>query len=155
MWVITSILLACIALISLIYNSIKDTKIDSLEYEVAYLLDIIFNDHDDVVLRLKEDEHTDEQIRDIKEKWDKRIKQVEDINTFGEYIKQLRGETSTRQAAKDIGVSHTYLDSLEKGYDMRTNSKRSPSVVTVNKIAQHYNVDFKQLCDMVINDIDN
>ncbi|WP_145233008.1 helix-turn-helix transcriptional regulator [Staphylococcus arlettae] len=77
------------------------------------------------------------------------------MNLFGEYIKQLRGDTSIRQAAKCIGVSHTYLDSLEKGYDMRTNSKRSPSVVTVNKIAQHYNVDFKQLCDMVINDIDN
>ena len=74
MWVITSILLACIALISLVYNSIKDTKIDALEYEVAYLLDIIFNDHGDVVLRSKEDEHTDEQIRDIKDKWDKRIK---------------------------------------------------------------------------------
>ena len=42
MWVITSILLACIALISLIYNSIKDTKIDALEYEVAYLTHIIF-----------------------------------------------------------------------------------------------------------------
>ena len=77
------------------------------------------------------------------------------MNLFGEYIKQLRGDTSIRQAAKCIGVSHTYLDSKKKGYDMRTNSKRSPSVVTVNKIAQHYNVDFKQLCDMVINDIDN
>lgn len=66
---------------------------------------------------------------------------MEDINTFGNYIKQLRCDTSTRQAAKDIGVSHTYLDSLEKGYDMRTNSKRSPSVVTVYKIAKYYNVE--------------
>ena len=74
MWIITSILLACIALISLIYNAVKDSKIDALEYEVAYLLDIIFNDHGDVVLRLKEDEHTDEQIRDIKDKWDKLMK---------------------------------------------------------------------------------
>ena len=67
MWIITSILLACIALISLIYNSIKDSKIDSLEYEVAYLLDIIFNDHGDVVLR------TDD-INKIKDEWAKRIK---------------------------------------------------------------------------------
>ena len=67
MWIITSILLACIALISLIYNSIKDSKIDSLEYEVAYLLDIIFNDHGDVVLR------TDD-INKMKDEWDKRIK---------------------------------------------------------------------------------
>lgn len=82
------------------------------------------------------------------------IRSVNDINTFGNYIKQLRGDTSTRQAAKDIGVSHTYLDSLEKGYDMRTNSKRSPSVVTVYKIAKYYNVELERLCDMIINDID-
>lgn len=77
------------------------------------------------------------------------------MNTFGNYIKQLRGDTSIRQASKDIGVSHTYLDSLEKGYDMRTNSKRSPSVLTVYKVTRYYNVDFKQLCDMIINDIGN
>ncbi|KKI52942.1 hypothetical protein UF72_2491 [Staphylococcus equorum subsp. equorum] len=73
-WIIATILLGVIAVIALIYNAVKDTKIDALEYEVAYLLDIIFNDHGDVVLRLKEDEHTDEQIREIKDKWDKLIK---------------------------------------------------------------------------------
>lgn len=73
-WIIATILLGVIAVVSLIYNAVKDTKIDALEYEVAYLLDVIFNDHGDVVLRLKEDEHTGEQIREIKDKWDKRIK---------------------------------------------------------------------------------
>ncbi|MDW4477341.1 hypothetical protein QI243_04990 [Staphylococcus saprophyticus] len=73
-WIIATILLGTIAIVSLIYNAVKDSKIDALEYEVSYLLDIIFNDHGDVVLRLKEDEHTDEQIREIKDKWDKRIK---------------------------------------------------------------------------------
>lgn len=73
-WIIAIILLGAIAIVSLIYNAVKDSKIDALEYEVAYLLDIIFNDHGDVVLRLKEDEYTDEQIREIKDKWDKRIK---------------------------------------------------------------------------------
>ena len=73
-WIIATILLGVIAIVSLIYNAVKDSKIDALEYEVSYLLDIIFNDHGDVVLRLKEDEHTDEQIREIKDKWDKRIK---------------------------------------------------------------------------------
>lgn len=71
-WIIATILLGAIAVISLIYNAVKDTRIDALEYEVAYLLDIIFNDHGDVVLRLKEDELTDEDIREIKDKWDKR-----------------------------------------------------------------------------------
>ena len=73
-WIIATILLGTIAIILLIYNSIKDSKIDALEYEVSYLLDIIFNDHGDVVLRLKENELTDEDIREIKDAWDKRIK---------------------------------------------------------------------------------
>ncbi|MDW3949151.1 hypothetical protein QI320_03430 [Staphylococcus saprophyticus] len=73
-WIIATILLGTIAIVSLIYNAIKDSKIDALEYEVSYLLDIIFNDHGDVVLRLKENELTDEDIREIKDKWDKRIK---------------------------------------------------------------------------------
>ena len=73
-WIIATILLGVIAVISLIYNAIKDSKIDALEYEVSYLLDIIFNDHGDVVLKLKENELTDEDIREIKDAWDKRIK---------------------------------------------------------------------------------
>ena len=73
-WIIATILLGTIAIVSLIYNSIKDSKIDALEYEVSYLLDIIFNDHGDVVLRLKENELTDEDVREIKDAWDKRIK---------------------------------------------------------------------------------
>ena len=73
-WIIATILLGVIAVIAIILNAVKDTKIDALEYEVAYLLDIIFNDHGDVVLRLKENELTDEDIREIKDKWDKLIK---------------------------------------------------------------------------------
>lgn len=73
-WIIAIILLGAIAIVSLIYNAVKDSKIDALEYEVSYLLDIIFNDHGDVVLRLKENELTDEDIREIKDAWDKRIK---------------------------------------------------------------------------------
>lgn len=73
-WIIATILLGTIAIVSLIYNAVKDSKIDALEYEVSYLLDIIFNDHGDIVLRLKENELTDEDIREIKDAWDKRIK---------------------------------------------------------------------------------
>lgn len=68
-WIISTILLGVIAVISLIYNAVKDTKIDALEYEVSYLLDIIFNDHGDVVLRTKDDD-----IKKIKDEWDKRMK---------------------------------------------------------------------------------
>lgn len=68
-WIIATILLGTIAIVSLIYNAIKDSKIDTLEYEVAHLLDIIFNDHGNVVLRAK-----DEDIRKIKDELDKRMK---------------------------------------------------------------------------------
>ena len=67
MWIIISILLAVITIVTLLINIQKDNKIDSLEYEVAYLLDIIFNDNGDVVLR------TDD-INKIKDEWDKRMK---------------------------------------------------------------------------------
>ena len=69
MWIIISILLAVITIVTLLINTQKDNKIDSLEYEVAYLLDIIFNDHGNVVLRAK-----DEDIRKIKDELDKRMK---------------------------------------------------------------------------------
>ncbi|MGS0667686.1 DUF1514 family protein [Staphylococcus arlettae] len=69
MWIIISIVLAVITIVTLLINIQKDNKIDALEYEVAYLLDIIFNDHGDVVLRAKDDD-----IRKIKDEWDKRIK---------------------------------------------------------------------------------
>ncbi|MGS0663813.1 DUF1514 family protein [Staphylococcus arlettae] len=68
MWIIISIVLAVITIVTLLINIQKDNKIDALEYEVAYLLDIIFNDHGDVVLRTKDD------INKIKDEWDKRIK---------------------------------------------------------------------------------
>lgn len=72
-WIIATILLGTIAIVSLIYNANKDSKIDALEYEVSYLLDIIFNDHGDVVLRLKENELTDEDIDKAMQEW-KRFK---------------------------------------------------------------------------------
>ena len=71
---------------------------------------------------------------------------------LGEYLKTLRGNKSIREAAKDIGVSHTYLDSLEKGYDPRTDKVRSPSIITVYKIAKYYGVSEYDLFDMVIAD---
>lgn len=69
MWIIISIVLAVITIVTLLINTQKDNEIDALEYEVAYLLDIIFNDHGDVVLRTKDDD-----INKIKDEWDKRMK---------------------------------------------------------------------------------
>ncbi|MBU7217618.1 hypothetical protein [Staphylococcus gallinarum] len=67
-WIIATILLGVIAILSLIYNTVKDTKIDALEYEVAYLTHIIFE------RQIPRRDFTDEEIRQIKDAWDKRIK---------------------------------------------------------------------------------
>jgi len=42
------------------------------------------------------------------------------MNELGKYLKELRGEKSLREAAKQIGISHTYLDTIEKGFDKRS-----------------------------------
>ena len=68
MWVIISILLGCIAILTLIYNAVKDAKIKALEYEVGYLLYTIFEND------LPKRELDDEDIRKIKEELDKRMK---------------------------------------------------------------------------------
>lgn len=67
-WIIAAIILGAIAAISLIYNSIKDTKIDALEYEVAYLLFTIFEKD------LPKRELSDEDLRKIKDEFNKRMK---------------------------------------------------------------------------------
>lgn len=67
-WIIATILLGAIAIVSLIYNAVKDSKIDALEYEVAYLTHIIFE------RQIPHRELTDEEIRKIKDEWNKRIK---------------------------------------------------------------------------------
>ncbi|MCY1594339.1 helix-turn-helix domain-containing protein [Staphylococcus pettenkoferi] len=70
------------------------------------------------------------------------------MNKFGKKLKMLRGQESIRQAAKGIGISHTYLDSLEKGFDPRTGKERKPTWEVINKIAKYYNYDFVELVDL-------
>ena len=67
-WIIATILLGTITVISLIYNAVKDTKIDALEYEVAYLVMMLFENKN------PKRELSEEDIRKIKDKWDKLIK---------------------------------------------------------------------------------
>lgn len=59
-WIIATIVLGCITILTLIYNSIKDTEIDALEYEIAYLLFTIFEKD------LPKRELSDEDLRKIK-----------------------------------------------------------------------------------------
>ncbi len=70
------------------------------------------------------------------------------MNEFGNKLKELRGNTSIRESAKNIGISHTYLDSLEKGYDPRTGKERKPTIEVINKISKYYNYDFFKLVNL-------
>ncbi|PTI24002.1 hypothetical protein BU080_07835 [Staphylococcus warneri] len=74
-------------------------------------------------------------------------------NVFGENIKKFRGNDTVRNVAKGIGISHTYLDTLEKGIDPRNNKHVSPSVITVYKIASYYEVNVNKLFEWLITDI--
>lgn len=68
MWIIISILLAVITIVTLLINIQKDNEIDALEYEVEHLLNIIFDNNGDVVFR------SGDKFKEIKDEWDKRIK---------------------------------------------------------------------------------
>lgn len=70
------------------------------------------------------------------------------MNEFSKKIKHLRGKQSLREASKNIGISHTYLDSLEKGYDPRTGKERKPTIEVINKISKYYKYDFFELSRM-------
>ncbi len=67
-WIIISIILAVITIVTLLINIQKDNEIDALEYEVEHLLDIIFDNNGDVVFR------SGDKFKEIKDEWDKRIK---------------------------------------------------------------------------------
>jgi hypothetical protein len=68
-WIITSIVLAIIAIVTLILNTVKDNQNERLEAEVLYLLSIIFDERGDVLFELE-----DEDVREIKDELDKRMK---------------------------------------------------------------------------------
>lgn len=57
------------------------------------------------------------------------------------YLIELRGNRSIREISRKTGISHTYLTSLEKGLDPRTNNKRKPSFETLRKLAEFYNIN--------------
>ena len=56
-------------------------------------------------------------------------------NEIGNIIKQLRGEMSLREFAKKCNVSHTTIDTLEKGFDFRTKKPAQAKLTTLQKIA--------------------
>jgi len=67
------------------------------------------------------------------------------LNTLGNLLKELRSKESLRDASKRIGISHTYLDTLEKGVDKRSGSIVKPTPETLKMLAEAYNYDYEEL----------
>ncbi|MCK9327359.1 MAG: helix-turn-helix domain-containing protein [Bacteroidales bacterium] len=64
---------------------------------------------------------------------------------LGKLLKRLREGEPLRDTAERIGISHTYLRVLEKGYDPRTGKEINPSAETLQKLAIAYNYDYRKL----------
>lgn len=66
-------------------------------------------------------------------------------NKLGYFIREKRGGESLRSLAKRCGVSHTLIDTLEKGYDPRTRKSARPTVDSLKKIAMGLGVNVLEL----------
>ncbi len=64
---------------------------------------------------------------------------------LGALLKKLRAGEPLRDAAARIGISHTYLNILEKGVDPRSGSAIKPSVETLQKLARAYGYPYEKL----------
>ena len=67
------------------------------------------------------------------------------MNYIGEFIKNYRGDMSLREFADKCGISHTHLDSIEKGFDPRTGKPVRVTVETLKKIASAMNMSVNDL----------
>lgn len=64
------------------------------------------------------------------------------MNEFGEYLREIRGKRSLRTIESLTGISHTYLSSLEKGYDPRSKKPRSPTPEVIKQLSEGLNIDY-------------
>lgn len=67
------------------------------------------------------------------------------MSEIGKLLRELRGSESLREASKRIGISHTYLDTIEKGYDKRSGKEVNPSPDTLRLISKAYSYPYKKL----------
>ena len=72
-------------------------------------------------------------------------------NALGKYLKARRGELSLREFSKKCQISHTHLDSIEKGEDPRSGKPVSISTDTLHLIAEGIGEDFVVLACLADN----
>lgn len=66
-------------------------------------------------------------------------------NKLGIFLREKRGSMSLRDFANKLDISHTYLDSLEKGYDSRNKKPVRITVDTLSKISKALNEPLEKL----------
>lgn len=71
-----------------------------------------------------------------------------DNNALGKAIRKARGDLSLRDYAKKIGISHTHLDSIEKGYDPRTGKPVTISLDTFVKLSDATGIPLEELLSL-------
>lgn len=67
------------------------------------------------------------------------------MDEIGNLLRELRSEESLREASKRIGISHTYLDTIEKGQDKRSGKPVKPTPDTLKLISEAYNYPYIDL----------
>jgi transcriptional regulator with XRE-family HTH domain len=67
------------------------------------------------------------------------------MSEIGKLVKELRGRMSLREASEKIGISHTYLDTIEKGFDKRSGKQINPSPDTLRLISDAYKYSYVKL----------
>lgn len=80
-----------------------------------------------------------------------------DNNALGKAIRKARGDLSLRDYAKKNGISHTHLDSIEKGYDPRTGKPVTISLDTFVKLSDATGIPLEELLFMLkynLNDLE-
>lgn len=70
------------------------------------------------------------------------------MDELGRMLKEYRGKRSIRELSRQLGISHTYLDSLEKGYDPRTQRKRKPTPETLKKLSEGLGAPYVELLEV-------
>lgn len=71
---------------------------------------------------------------------------------LNETLKQARRRKglSLRAAASAIGISHTYLSALEKGYDPRSGIRIAPSQAVLMKICTAYGLQLSDVAPVIV-----
>ncbi len=69
------------------------------------------------------------------------------MHDMGEKLRIIRIEKnlSLREAAERMGVSHTYLNALEKGVNPQTGRPVNPSAKTLRRVSETYNIPMEEL----------